>query len=258
MTNATPTGSVCPLRRPPKGKDHPSASRTAFFGLPPDSRNPSSPQPSRLLDSPHHHADVGLADEKSGLILSRLRKKWFSRARNSQTRHLVERRINNLPGCVSAVLGARRSFSTALLGPPASSHPETSAFRRVSLRELGGTASALPRFHSPAGLPQRLPNNPCAPIEIRGRCLIKCVSIKCVSNVPSCRRTEPSSFRLCVSALTGIKSTQPKMAMADAPRFRGGHAVGYPLKAIAARHGEYGRFRRNHRRRGKPPEREGP
>src|ERR1035437_4992422 len=67
MTNATPTGSVCPLRRPPKGKDHPSASRTAFFGLPPDSRNPSSPQPSRLLDSPHHHADVGLADEKSGL-----------------------------------------------------------------------------------------------------------------------------------------------------------------------------------------------
>src|ERR1019366_1110029 len=56
-----------PLRRPPKGKDHPSASRTAFFGLPPDSRNPSSPQPSRLLDSPHHHADVGLADEKSGL-----------------------------------------------------------------------------------------------------------------------------------------------------------------------------------------------
>src|ERR1022692_347931 len=69
MTNATPTGSVCPLRRPPKGKDHPSASRTAFFGLPPDSRNPSSPQPSRLLDSPHHHADVGLADEKSGLRL---------------------------------------------------------------------------------------------------------------------------------------------------------------------------------------------
>src|ERR1022692_2218271 len=68
MTNATPTGSVCPLRRPPKGKDHPSASRTAFFGLPPDSRNPSSPQPSRLLDSPHHHADVGLADEKSGLV----------------------------------------------------------------------------------------------------------------------------------------------------------------------------------------------
>src|ERR1022692_1855314 len=67
MTNATPTGSVCPLRRPPKGKDHPSASRTAFFGLPPDSRNPSSPQPSRLLDSPHHHADVGLSDEKSGL-----------------------------------------------------------------------------------------------------------------------------------------------------------------------------------------------
>src|ERR1022692_489034 len=67
MTNATPTGSVCPLRRPPKGKDHPSASRTAFFGLPPDSRNPSSPQPSRLLDSPHQHADVGLADEKSGL-----------------------------------------------------------------------------------------------------------------------------------------------------------------------------------------------
>src|ERR1022692_2916142 len=67
MTNATPTGSVCPLRRPPKGKDHPSASRTAFFVLPPDSRNPSSPQPSRLLDSPHHHADVGLADEKSGL-----------------------------------------------------------------------------------------------------------------------------------------------------------------------------------------------
>src|ERR1039458_3369689 len=71
MTNATPTGSVCPLRRPPKGKDHPSASRTAFFGLPPDSRNPSSPQPSRLLDSPHHHADVGLADEKSGLNLER-------------------------------------------------------------------------------------------------------------------------------------------------------------------------------------------
>src|ERR1039457_6917772 len=70
MTNATPTGSVCPLRRPPKGKDHPSASRTAFFGLPPDSRNPSSPQPSRLLDSPHHHADVGLADEKSGLTLN--------------------------------------------------------------------------------------------------------------------------------------------------------------------------------------------
>src|ERR1022692_4911374 len=68
MTNATPTGSVCPLRRPPKGKDHPSASRTAFFGLPPDSRNPSSPQPSRLLDSPHYHADVGLADEKSGLV----------------------------------------------------------------------------------------------------------------------------------------------------------------------------------------------
>src|ERR1022692_2095723 len=67
MTNATPTGSVCPLRRPPKGKDHPSASRTAFFGLPPDSRNPSSPQPSRLLDSPHHHPHVGLADEKSGL-----------------------------------------------------------------------------------------------------------------------------------------------------------------------------------------------
>src|ERR1017187_10082655 len=67
MTNATPTGSVCPLRRPPKGKDHPSASRTPFSGLPPDSRNPSSPQPSRLLDSPHHHADVGLADEKSGL-----------------------------------------------------------------------------------------------------------------------------------------------------------------------------------------------
>src|ERR1022692_3740671 len=73
MTNATPTGSVCPLRRPPKGKDHPSASRTAFFGLPPDSRNPSSPQPSRLLDSPHHHADVGLADEKSGLSLAATR-----------------------------------------------------------------------------------------------------------------------------------------------------------------------------------------
>src|ERR1022692_1160297 len=72
MTNATPTGSVCPLRRPPKGKDHPSASRTAFFGLPPDSRNPSSPQPSRLLDSPHHHADGGLADEKSGLAGSAL------------------------------------------------------------------------------------------------------------------------------------------------------------------------------------------
>src|ERR1039458_5506181 len=154
--------------------------------------------------------------------------------------------------------GCSKEFFHSLLGPPASSHPETSAFRRVSLRELGGTASELPRFHSPAGLPQRLPNNPCAPIEIRGRCLIKCVSIKCVSNVPSCRRTEPSSFRLCVSALTGIKSTPPKMAMADAHRFRGGHAVGYPLTAIAARHGEYGRFRRNHRRRGKPPEREGP
>src|ERR1022692_2887877 len=77
MTNATPTGSVCPLRRPPKGKDHPSASRTAFFGLPPDSRNPSSPQPSRLLDSPHHHADVGLADEKSGL--NRLRVQYLAR-----------------------------------------------------------------------------------------------------------------------------------------------------------------------------------
>src|ERR1022692_1263237 len=75
MTNATPTGSVCPLRRPPKGKDHPSASRTAFFGLPPDSRNPSSPQPSRLLDSPHYHADVGLADEKSGLNLNNWRER---------------------------------------------------------------------------------------------------------------------------------------------------------------------------------------
>src|ERR1039457_3356755 len=81
MTNATPTGSVCPLRRPPKGKDHPSASRTAFFGLPPDSRNPSSPQPSRLLDSPHHHADVGLADEKSGLkvLEERLKNTSFQR-----------------------------------------------------------------------------------------------------------------------------------------------------------------------------------
>src|ERR1022692_379140 len=123
MTNATPTGSVCPLRRPPKGKDHPSASRTPFSGLPPDSRNPSSPQPSRLLDSPHHHADVGLADEKSGLVLSLVNCREPS--------EWCPDRKRSLPTC-------RRSLAGCAAQIPLASVPRSSAYSEGSRADGSG------------------------------------------------------------------------------------------------------------------------
>src|SRR5580700_9903666 len=59
MFNPPSTKPRRPIRRP---------SPTTLFGLFADSRRPEGLSMFHFLDSPHHHSDVGLVDEKSGLV----------------------------------------------------------------------------------------------------------------------------------------------------------------------------------------------